>query len=47
MTSFKSTGIFINLVVKKYCVKLNQNEKLKGIHASHLNIFYCNAKTRY
>lgn len=29
MTSFKSTGIFINLVVKKYCVKLNQNEKLR------------------
>lgn len=29
MTSFKSTGIFINLVVKKYCVKLNQNEKFR------------------
>lgn len=29
MTSFKNTGIFINLVVKKYCVKLNQNEKLR------------------
>lgn len=29
MTSFKSTGIFINLVVKKFCVKLNQNEKLR------------------
>lgn len=44
MTSSKS--IFINLAVKKYCVKLNQNEKLKGIHVSHLTFFYFYAKTR-
>lgn len=47
MASFKSTGIFINLVVKKYCVKLNQNEKLREYwyireysHVSHLTFFY-------
>lgn len=44
MTSSKS--IFIHLAVKKYCVKLNQNEKLKGIHVSHLTFFYFYAKTR-